>query len=406
MNTFAGMGTRMVLVAAVACTTIAAEELRDLSLSQALDIAWRGHPGLSQAMAELRATDARSAGAGIPPNPELVARLESAPLRGGTTSEAEYLAGVSQAVPIGGRLAAGRLAGRAAVELHKADMEAEVLKIRQAVEGAFTTALFSAEAAKVQTSLASSMQELVSLLEFRVAEGDAAPVDLTRARAEEARERLHAKEAERLHEEALRALAAALGDHSLRILSLQGHLDAMLELDRMKASLAGLSGHPAIAAAEGAVRLEDARLQLARAERIPDVNLDLFYRRLQADRRDAFDLGLSVAVPLFEGRHRVREAQQKSFAAQARLARLRNELGYEFQSRARALDRELEVATVFREEILPGLDEAESVTQVRFTAGDVSLIDLLLVRREAATARLEYLGALRRTLELWSALKY
>jgi outer membrane protein, heavy metal efflux system len=405
MKLIARMGALATLLSALAGTPAAAETRVDLTLDQALGIALRKHPGLSEAMAEVRAAEARMAGAGKPPNPEVVARMESAPLRGGTTSGAEYVAGISQAVPVGGRLAAARAAGKAGVELNKAEQQAEVLKIRQTVEGTFATALYSAEAAKVQASLASSMQELVRLLQLRVAEGDAAPADLSRARAEQAQERLHTRESERLHEAALGALAAALGDPSIRIHSLQGTLEAAFELDRMKGWLVGLATHPTIAAAESAVRMEEAGLRLARAERIPDVNLDLFYRRLQADRQDAFDIGISMALPLFDGRHRIREAQHKAVAAEARLARIRNELGREFQSRARALEHELEAAEVFRAEILPGLDEAEAITQARFAAGDISLTELLLVRREAATARLQYLGTLRRTMELWSALK-
>lgn len=392
-------------IATIVSTARSAESLVDLTLEQAIEIALQRHPGLSEAAAELRAAEARRSIAGKPSNPELVARMESAPIRAGTTSQAEYVAGVSQAIPIGKRLAAAKVLGNAEIELNEKRVDAQVLNIRRTVESAFATALYSAEAAEVQTNLASSMGELVRVLNLRVEAGDAAPSDLTRARAEDAQDRLHANEAVKLHEQAIQSLAAALGDHRIHITSLKGSLERELQLERIAMWLTNTSVHPGIAVFESAARVEEARLRLAKAERVPDVNLDLFYRRLQADRQDAFDIGVSVAVPVFGRNSRVREAESNVAAAEARLARAQNEIGQELRSRELALQKDMEAVKVYREDVLIRLDEALATAQARFAAGDISLTDMLALKREAAGARMQYLDALRRVMESWATLK-
>ncbi|HLF93760.1 MAG TPA: hypothetical protein VJB14_09860, partial [Planctomycetota bacterium] len=80
------------------------QELADLTLDGALAIAERTHPDLAAARARVEAAEGRVTQAGLLPNPELVARMESAPFKGGTTDQAEYPVGLSQRLALGGRL--------------------------------------------------------------------------------------------------------------------------------------------------------------------------------------------------------------------------------------------------------------------------------------------------------------
>src|SRR5688572_1448744 len=87
-------------------------KLDHLTLEQAIELAEQNHPDLAEARALSDAAKARRAQAGKLPNPEAVARIESAPFNGRTADSAEYVAGVSQAVPVGGRLSASREVAR------------------------------------------------------------------------------------------------------------------------------------------------------------------------------------------------------------------------------------------------------------------------------------------------------
>lgn len=379
--------------------------LRNLAMQQAIKIALDAHPHLLEAAANLEAARASAAGAGRLPNPEALARMESAPISSGTASQAEYVVGFSQTLPLGKRLAAARELETARSELREKELEAAAWNLIRSVRGAFATALFTSEVMEAQSNLTAHMEELLRVTRARIRQGDAAPVDLARLEAEAAQQRLEAKEASYLHREAMHALAAALGDFEIPIESLAGDLQDALAVDAIRSEQHLLNENPNLAVMESATAAQRARIRLAKSERIPDVNLDLLYRRLQGTRENAFDVGLRIPIPLFDRkRGRVREAESELRAAEARLENTRNEIGLELRSRELALERALESASVLQSDVLPKVEASLRGAEARFAAGDTSLTDVLAVRREATAARLQYLEALREVMEAWTGL--
>jgi cobalt-zinc-cadmium efflux system outer membrane protein len=333
--------------------------------------------------------------------------MESAPLSSATASQAEYVAGVSQTIPLGRRLTAAREVEESGVRLREKELEASALSLTKSVRSGFATALYASEMLKAQTNLGANLRELLRVTKARVEQGDAPALDLARLEAEEAEQRLEIKEAAYLHHEALDALATALGDFSTPILSLAGNLEESLELEEIRGSAAMVEMHPGVAAMERAAAAQRARVKLAKAERIPDVNLDLFYRRLQGTRENAFDVGVRVPIPLFgRTRSRVREAESELRAAEARLESARNEIGHELHARELALERALETAAVLKADVLPKVNAILRGTEARYKAGDISLSELMVIRREAETSQMKYLEALRSVMEAWAGLKF
>jgi cobalt-zinc-cadmium efflux system outer membrane protein len=379
--------------------------LTNLTLEQAIEIALRAHPHLAEAAANLEAARARAATAGRLPNPEIVGRMESAPISSGTASQAEYVAGFSQAIPLGKRLSAAREVERAGVDLREKEREAAAWNLIRSVRGAFATALFTSRVLQAQTNLASNIEELLRIINARVEQGDAAPLDLARLQADAAQQRLEIKESHYLLREAMHALSATLGDYKTPVDSLAGNLEDALEIAAIKSGSYQIADNPNLAVMESAAEAQRARIRLAKSERIPDVNLDLFYRRPQDTREDAFDVGVRVPIPVFDRkRGRVREAESELRAAEARLERSRNELGLELRSRELALERALDTVSVLQSDVLPKVETTLRGAEARYAAGDTSLSDVLAVRREATAARLNYLEALRVVMEAWAVL--
>ena len=77
---------------------------RPFHASQALEFAERVHPDLAAAQAQVESAEGRALQAGLFPNPELVSRIEAAPVTGRIASRAEYVVGISQPAPLGQRL--------------------------------------------------------------------------------------------------------------------------------------------------------------------------------------------------------------------------------------------------------------------------------------------------------------
>jgi cobalt-zinc-cadmium efflux system outer membrane protein len=380
--------------------------LNNLTLERVLEMVLRSHPHLAEAAANLEAARARAATAGRLPNPEIVGRMESAPLSSGTTSLAEYVAGFSQTIPLGKRLSAAREAERAGVDLREKEREAAAWNLIRSVRGAFATALFTSRVLQAQINLASNIEELLRITMARVDQGDAAPLDLARIEAEAAQQRLEVKESDHLHREAMHALSTTLGDFETPVESLAGNLEDVLEIAAIKSERYQITDNPNLAVMESAIEAQRAHVRLAKSERIPDVNLDLFYRRLQGTRENAFDVGVRIPIPVFDRkRGRLREAESELRAAEARMERSRNELGLELRSHELALERALETVSVLKTDVLPKVETSLRSAEARYAAGDTSLSDVLAVRREATAAQLQYLEALRAVMVAWSDLR-
>jgi cobalt-zinc-cadmium efflux system outer membrane protein len=375
-------------------------------LEQALGLAERSHPELAAARGRIDAARARALQAGLFPNPELVARMEVAPAHGNTLGEAEYLAGVAQGLPVGGRLSAGVRTEELEAERLQKELAVRRLEIRTRVHGAFGAALYAEAASELHAETARIAEEAVRVAKVRQAAGDAPPGDVARAELEQLQARLDRDGAATARDRALLALAAAMGDPGLGLRSVSGSLETALSLPSLETALSALGGSPVVKASEAAVAVERAREELARAQRIPDIDLEILYRRQEATRTDAFDAGLRIPLPLFDrNQGRIREAQAQTVEARARARLARNELERHLRDSHLRLERAMARARFLREEILPRTQTVLRGAEARYAGGDLSLADILPVRRERVLVRLSYLDALRELLEAWAAIR-
>jgi cobalt-zinc-cadmium efflux system outer membrane protein len=375
-------------------------------LEQAWDLADRLHPELAAAQARIEAAEGRAAQAGTIPNPALSARLESAPFRGSATGDAETIAGVTQNLPVGGRLgAASRVEDLERARL-AAESEARRSDVRARVHAAFAAALYAGKASLAARDALELAESGVAVARARHAAGDALPEDVARAELEAIRAQAEAEQAESLAARAGIALAAAMGGPSVRIESTEGDLDQALDIPTLESLLGELDRTPFVASAEAAVEVERGRLDLAKAQRIPDVDLGLFYRRIGPEDANAFDVGLGVTLPIFDRREgQIRAAEADIRAARAGADAVRNERERDLRDAHARLSQAVVRANLFREEVLPKAQTVLQAAEARYAAGDIGLAEVLPVRRDHTEVRLAHLAALRDAMEAWSDLK-
>ena len=204
--------------------------------------------------------------------------------------------------------------------------------------------------------------------------------------------------------QAFDVLGAALGDATLQIASLDGALEETLTVPALASLAARLEASPLLAAAAAEIAVQRAQLDVVHAQRTPDVNLDLFYRRL-SDSENAMDVGVRLPLRLFDrGQGRLQATRAELAAAEARARTLRNEQSLRLQAAHRKLARAVAAATLLRGEMLPRADSVLQGAEARYRAGDMSLTELLPVRRDWTRVRLEYLEALHDVMQAWAEL--
>ncbi len=381
-------------------------EVSGLTLTEALRLAAATLPELAEARALAEAAEGRAEQAGLLPNPEASLRMEGAPLGRGTTTEADYVLGLSQEIPLGGRLGDARRAHRYEAVRLAAEARVRERAASKRVRSAFAEALFYAQLAVLRERVVELSEGALKTALARQAAGEATADEVARARFEAARSSAIARASQSRRDASLAALAVAMGRPRLSVRSLSGELEAALEIPALEELVSRLQSHPSLAAAAADIAAREAFRELALAERIPDLNLDLGYRYVGSGDTHAFDVGVSVALPVF-GRNqgRLREADADIAAARARARHAGATLEGELRQALARLTSALDALRVARESLAPAIAEVVRVAEVRFAAGDASASELTLARREAAGAEVELLEALRDATDAWGEVK-
>ena len=285
-------------------------------------------------------------------------------------------------------------------------MAGKTREVHRRAHGAFATALFADEAHRLNVRLVDAASETVRLARVRATAGDTAADESERAELELARARAELARATALREQAFAAFSATLGTPRPAVQSLSGSLDAGLELPVLESIAAELAAHPALAQAQADTAAARARVALARAERVPDLTFELLFRRDEATKRNGFDVGFSVPLPVFDrNQGREKEARALQTAAEARALRTQADLETELGAAHGELAAGLAHARQLQSEVLPRLARLASLTETRVAAGDATFADLLPLQRESAATHLARLEALRDAHQAWSRLR-
>ncbi|MCO5170668.1 MAG: TolC family protein [Planctomycetes bacterium] len=377
--------------------------IESLSLTSALTLIDAQHPDLEALRLQLEAAGARADAAERVPIPGVVLKVENLPLnRGSSFDQGNYIAGLALYLPLQGRLAAARAVEERAGHLVSRDLELRRHALLRGARDAFVTALVATRVAALQEDAVGSAAGLVRLLGRRIDLGDLTPDEAAWAEVELARARLDAARAASQARRALARLAEALGSDR-PIASVTGDLEDTLGLPALEALLARVARSPAVRRAEAEVDVRQAAVELARSERIPDLILDVAYRRLEQTNQHSIDAGVVLLLPFFAARDRARAAlaeleASRARARSARLAAAREvEEAYERLSLAVATARGLAG-------VLPRADAALAAAEARLARGDISALELLPARRAVIALRLEHVEALGESIRAWTDL--
>ena len=378
--------------------------IRMLSLDEAWRLADEANPALKRKTAQREAVDGalQDASALLYNNPQLslegTRRQVPQPGRG-EDRRREWSAGLSQTFEIAGQRGHRLAAAEAAHDAQVADIETSRRELRGLVAQQFYRVLAQQQRVALETKAVGLFEDTATAVQKRRAAGEDTKLDATVAtvEAERARSQLDAAR-EQLIE--VRSELAALLQLSPGIpFEAQGDLARNLArplptLDRLIGSLSAQPRLRSLAAQEDSAR---ARLALERASRIPDLTLGIAVGREGPDdaRERLTTLSLSVPLPLFK-RNSAGIGQAGSELTQAQIehqAALRDG-----ESAVRALGAKLDSlqrrARRLQETVVPALSDNEQLSVKSQRAGQIGLLELIVVSRQALDARRDLIDAL------------
>jgi len=264
-----------------------------LTLNVALAQARDNSPALRASRFRLEAQQQRLKVAGRLPNPEFAIKTEAQPLGSNasstsTSDSGDTLIGFSQTVPLGGQAATARAIETEAFRALQLRHDGLALELESKVRGAFATALSLQQAALLQTQQLQRLNQLLDLRQALIDAGELIPSDDLELRVQHSNLGAELVQIRRNQRLAQDELTARMGLVQSPTLALLGDLNATLDLPHLNDLLDQLIDTPVVAEAFSQAQVAHLRAQLAKANRVPDINLELFYRQT-ADGQDAFD---------------------------------------------------------------------------------------------------------------------
>lgn len=327
------------------------------------------------------------------PNPEIGFELEnvagSGPYRDFRSSERTY--SLSQTIELGGKRGRRTDAARAARDGAAADLALARLDLARDVRLAFSEAVAaSRQVALTQDGLrlAVAVQEAIKA---RVEAGREAPIQASRADIARRQAQLALDQANRRLTIARQTLAGLTGLSSAAI-NLDEDWFARIDADNPAAT-----GDAAdLRRRQADVARGRADLSVEQAKAIPDVTLSAGFRQFREDGENAFLVGVSVPIPIFDSnRGGIAKARADLVAAEADLAAERIDLNRRVHAARANLAAARETARTLQDSIIPTAEQAFGLANEGYAQGKFAYLEVLEAQRTLVDARTDLINALQ-----------
>ncbi len=371
----------------------------DLTLRQAIELAFAGNPDLASFSWEVRSGDARILQAGLIPNPEIGVNVEnilgSGPFRNFDSSETAL--SISQLVELGGKRAARIRLASAGKEIVGWDYEAKRADLAAEVAKSFVEVLATQERLTLAEETTRLAGEVLNAVSARVAAGKVSPVEEMKARVAFSVSRIELERVTRSLAAARTKLAATWGSSKPVFSRAVGRLDQVTPIPPVEELANRLTRNPDIA--RWAVELEQRKAVLAqeRAERIPNVTISAGVRRLRTPETDdpALVFGAAIPLPLFNrNQGKILESQYQVSRAEREREAAGNRVRAALSGAYQALAIGYAEANTLKSVVLPGARNAFESASEGFRQGKFGYLDVLDAQRTLFEARGRYVEAL------------
>ena len=262
--------------------------------------------------------------------------------------------------------------------------------------------LYSAEQTQLFLAGRRDLQaEIVRLLEVQKEAGEASAYELTQARIALDNERLAALEASRASEDARAYLSSSLGlpRKALEGIKLSFDVFGRIEPDFPAGEIRrhALLNRSDILASLAEYAAKESALRLEIAKQFPDIRIGPNYQLDQTDSK--WTIGLALDLPILSrNKGPIAEAEARRAESAARFLGLQSKVIGELDAAVAACRSALQKSKA-SDDLLADLAQQESTAGGRYSAGEISRLELLGIQLELNSGALAELEALVRTQE-------
>ena len=363
-----------------------------LTLDQALTRARQRAPAIVAARAQIDEARARLVGASALLRENPVVDGAAGPHQNGAGYLTDYEVGISQTFEVAGQRGARIAGAEAGVSRQVAAADDATRRALRDTATAFLHGLYAAEQLRLAAAAAAVAAETQQIAQRRHRAGDIPVLDLNVAGAALARARADVEGHRAAQTAALGELRILVGMEADETLALRGDLRDRRHPE-LGALLAEAPARPDLQALQADSRAAEADLRLGEAGQWPSVGLGARYHKDQGE--NVALGGVTLGLPVFERGQGVRaEALARARSVQLALETGRREVDVEIRTAFEVYQRRAAAVVELERNALPGLDDNQTLAQRSYEAGQLSLAEFLLIRREILGTRVEYVDRL------------
>jgi cobalt-zinc-cadmium efflux system outer membrane protein len=377
--------------------TQAAAEMDPMTQEAAIARAVESNPLLRASALRMRALEAEAVQAQLLPNPTLELEAENIAGNGefSGTDAAEYTIMITQPVMTGGkRSRQKRVSGailRSAERRHARTRRALI----ENVSTAFVALLEHREHLKLSGELVGLSKALVETTSKRVESGGASLLEQTKAEIVLATMLTKQDQVEQGLTTSRRRLATLLGVSVENLPPVSGDLYEIAAVPAFDDLKKRLSSNPEWMLLEAEREQGEAEVALADAQRIPEIELGVGWRRDEDAASDSFIFAAGMPIPVFDRGQGARQAARHALeATEAERRSGQLELEGEMATALSRLQQAHTLATSIKRRILPAANKAFEVSHEGYLQGRFGYIDLLDAQRTLFEARGQYVESL------------
>ena len=368
------------------------------------------NPELRAMAFDAEAAAAKPRAAGAFPDPMLAIELEGIARdrpRVAPDEVAETVYQIRQRFPFWGKRGLARKAAEADALSVAGARDAFALSILAEAETAYTEYWYAARAMEVVDRILGAVADLEALARARYATGLAPMQDSLKAQVERTAMQRDRIEIEARRAEAAAMLNAVLGRNPSEPLAEPvGTPELPVQVTYETLLARAGDSHPAVRAAQQAVRSAELRRKLTYRNRYPDLTLGVAPVQM-GERVDTWNLMLELDIPLQQGARRAdeHEARAMEAAANAKAEAVRTELKGEVGSRWAQWQASQRQLALIETTLLPQSEANYRAAVASYRVGAVDFGTLLEALREWRGAELLRYGATRDALTRAAALR-
>ncbi len=367
-------------------------------LQRALDIALKNNPELTALESELRAAEARISQAGLWPNPTFSAESENFSGDKSGFSHTENTFSISQPFLLGGKLALQKNIAEKEKEIIRYNLEAKKIDIIAEVEHAVYDVLLFQEIVVFAKENQANAKKLYDFTAEKSGKQDGTfhQHELLSAKLELAQAELEIYNAENDVEIAKKNLANLWGEPERPLDRIACELDRTFHVPEYESLREFVINNNYEIKAMGEQKKREAiSLRLAKAERIPDLDLGFGVRQFADDDTYTFVTGLSFPLPLFNrNQGKIREAMDNIKKIEAEQNILTNHLLLQLGTCYKNYCNTLRQVTIDKNSGLPMAQEYFDLTMREYQKGIVDYLDVLNAERKLTETKKRYTEAL------------